>query len=149
MLVVAASADPGKKRPQKDPHYNHPIRVAMRENSRFMAALAESCSLPIDHPWFDTMNPHTIDDRCLRDICARAGIILKRREWRANARLDRRGRRPYMRKSCATERGDGFRLLVIRQGSSSSLGIGRGFVCGRALRTVALDCVTAGQVWPG
>jgi hypothetical protein len=57
LLVVAASADPGKKRPQKDPHYNHPIRVAMRENSRFMAALAESCSLPIDHPWFDTMNP--------------------------------------------------------------------------------------------
>ena len=52
----------------------------MRENPRFMAALAESCSLRIDHPWFDTMNPRTIDDRCLRDICARAGIILKRRE---------------------------------------------------------------------
>ena len=36
-LEEPASSNPGKKPPQNDPHYNHPIRVEMRTNPAFKA----------------------------------------------------------------------------------------------------------------
>jgi hypothetical protein len=77
---ASASSDPGKKPPQSDPNYNHPIRVAMREHPQFKAAIAESFSTSVNDPWLDTMNPETLGDRSLKEICGRIGISLKRRE---------------------------------------------------------------------
>jgi hypothetical protein len=76
----AASPNPGKKPPQQDPHYNHPIRVEMRKNPAFKAAIAEVFRMPVNHPFFDTMGPAAIDEPMLRDICMRVPVSFKRRE---------------------------------------------------------------------
>jgi hypothetical protein len=76
----ASSSNPGKKPPQTDPHYDHPIRIAMRDHPRFKAAVAEMFSTSVNDPWLDTMDPHTLDDRSLKEICGRIGIHISRRE---------------------------------------------------------------------
>jgi hypothetical protein len=70
----------GKAAKPADPHYNHPIRIAMRRDRKFKAAVAEMYSISPNHPWLDTMNPRTIDDKTLKAICSNMGVSLTRRE---------------------------------------------------------------------
>jgi hypothetical protein len=76
---LAAANDPAARagsRPALDPHYNHPIRIALRNHAGFRAAVAESFSIEPDDPWLETMGPGALDDKTLKDICSRIGVSL-------------------------------------------------------------------------